>query len=303
MQLTLFDAPTAPPPVIIWWENVPGVLSDDGNAFGCLLAALVGGDEPLVHPDGTWPSAGVVLGPDRELAWRSFDAQYFKLAQRRERVFVVASSGEISPVEILFESEGVQRHSPPCRGEGEDVAPTLAGGARKSGGFSEDDIPHVAVFGGNNTGGAIDVSPALNAKGGSGRMDFESEALVVHGTQDPIVSHIAHTLGRNTGQEKAVCVDITNQRLGGDLAGTLEAAQDRGNRGQGVMSDDRVRRLTPTEGERLQGLPDGHTAIPWRGKPASECPDGPRYKATGNSMAMHVMQWIGRRIDRARAIA
>jgi site-specific DNA-cytosine methylase len=57
-----------------------------------------------------------------------------------------------------------------------------------------------------------------------------------------------------------------------------------------------VRRLTPVECERLQGFPDNHTLIPWRGKDASECPDGPRYKALGNSMAVPVMRWIGERI-------
>ena len=58
-----------------------------------------------------------------------------------------------------------------------------------------------------------------------------------------------------------------------------------------------VRRLTPTECERLQGFPDGWTAIPWKRKPVSECPDGPRYRALGNSMAVNVMRWIGRRIE------
>ena len=57
-----------------------------------------------------------------------------------------------------------------------------------------------------------------------------------------------------------------------------------------------VRRLTPLECERLQGFPDGHTLIRWKGKPAEECPDGPRYKAIGNSMAVPVMRWIGKRI-------
>jgi DNA (cytosine-5)-methyltransferase 1 len=55
-----------------------------------------------------------------------------------------------------------------------------------------------------------------------------------------------------------------------------------------------VRRLTPTEAERLQGFEDGYTAIPWRGK--AETPDGPRYKALGNSMAVNCMEWIGERI-------
>jgi DNA (cytosine-5)-methyltransferase 1 len=59
----------------------------------------------------------------------------------------------------------------------------------------------------------------------------------------------------------------------------------------------RPRRLTVRECERLQGFPDDHTAIPWRGRPASECPDGPRYRALGNSMAVPVMSWIGRRIN------
>jgi putative uncharacterized protein (fragment) len=57
-----------------------------------------------------------------------------------------------------------------------------------------------------------------------------------------------------------------------------------------------VRRLMPVECERLQGFPSGHTQIPWRGKPAADCPDSPRYKAIGNSMAVPVMRWIGSRI-------
>ena len=63
-----------------------------------------------------------------------------------------------------------------------------------------------------------------------------------------------------------------------------------------------VRRLTPMECERLQGFPDGWTRIPYRGKPAEECPDGPRYKAIGNSMAVPVMRWIGERIAMVDAI-
>ena len=61
-----------------------------------------------------------------------------------------------------------------------------------------------------------------------------------------------------------------------------------------------VRRLTPKECERLQGFPDDWTKIPYRGKPADECPDGPRYKAVGNSMAVPVMRWIFERIEEAQ---
>ena len=75
------------------------------------------------------------------------------------------------------------------------------------------------------------------------------------------------------------------------------AAQQSGKQVNGVMAEGVVRRLTPLECERLQGFEDGWTRIPWRGKPASECPDAPRYRAIGNSMAVSVMRWIGERID------
>lgn len=58
-----------------------------------------------------------------------------------------------------------------------------------------------------------------------------------------------------------------------------------------------VRKLTPRECERLNGFPDDWTRIPWRGKPEEDCPDAPRYKAMGNSMAVTVMRWIGERIQ------
>ena len=63
-----------------------------------------------------------------------------------------------------------------------------------------------------------------------------------------------------------------------------------------VSNQQQVRRLTPREAERLQGFPDDYTMIPYRGKPADKCPDGPRYKALGNSWAVPVVQWIGQRI-------
>jgi DNA (cytosine-5)-methyltransferase 1 len=59
-----------------------------------------------------------------------------------------------------------------------------------------------------------------------------------------------------------------------------------------------VRRLTPRECERLQGFPDDYTQIPWRNKTAENCPDGPRYKALGNSMAVPVIGWILDRVQK-----
>ncbi|MFY1021186.1 DNA cytosine methyltransferase [Ectopseudomonas khazarica] len=235
---------------IVVWENVPGVLSDKGNAFGCFLGALVGESDALQPSGGKWTDAGCVYGPRRTAAWRVLDAQYFGLAQRRRRVFVVASArAGFDPAAVLFEREGVRRDTAPSRGTGQDIACTLDA-RTEGGGFPGTDGAtggHVVappawpkVFGGNNTSGPIDVAPARNACGsGSGRMDFESEAfivsgtlqangkaagsatqqdaesglLVVHGTQDPdILDDQAHPLGRNHGQENAVLAFAENSR-------------------------------------------------------------------------------------------
>ena len=85
-----------------------------------------------------------------------------------------------------------------------------------------------------------------------------------------------------------------------DAFGTLKARTAGGGfEGSVMQTNMQVRRLTPVECERLQGFPDGYTNIPWRKKPASDCPDGPRYKALGNSWAVPVVRWIGKRIQEA----
>ena len=94
------------------------------------------------------------------------------------------------------------------------------------------------------------------------------------------------------GGSIGVCAPLDARSKSGGFLGTDGACG-----GHVVPVGMSVRRLTPTECERLQGFPDGHTAIPWKGKAASECPDGPRYRALGNSMAVNVMRWIGRRIE------
>jgi DNA (cytosine-5)-methyltransferase 1 len=81
----------------------------------------------------------------------------------------------------------------------------------------------------------------------------------------------------------------------GDTHATLDA-NNGSRRHNGIATASAVRRLTPRECERLQGFPDDYTAIPWRKKGSEDCPDGPRYKALGNSMAVPVMHWIGERI-------
>ncbi|ENR7072491.1 Dam family site-specific DNA-(adenine-N6)-methyltransferase [Escherichia coli] len=130
-------------PAVIVWENVPGVLSSADNAFGCFLAGLAGEDvsfEPGDRPESgksnafwrwdgktgchvpKWPQCGCIYGPQRKVAWRILDAQYFGVAQRRRRVFVVASARtDLDPATVLFEFEGVRRNIAPSRGEGKET--------------------------------------------------------------------------------------------------------------------------------------------------------------------------------------
>jgi DNA (cytosine-5)-methyltransferase 1 len=128
---------------VVVWENVPGVLSSRDNAFGCFLGALAGsGCELQPAGGGRWTDAGCVYGPKRTIVWRTIDAQFFGLAQRRRRVFVVASSRNgFNPAGVLFEFDGVRRDTPPVREAQQSVAGTVTGGARKRSGFSYDDVP------------------------------------------------------------------------------------------------------------------------------------------------------------------
>ena len=113
-------------PAIIFWENVPGVLNTKDNAFGCFLAGLAGEDDPITCADGKWSTAGVVVGQKRTVAWRVLDAQYFGVAQRRRRVFVVASArAGFDTAEVLFEFDGVRRDIAPSREARESVAGTI----------------------------------------------------------------------------------------------------------------------------------------------------------------------------------
>lgn len=311
-----------------------------------------------------------MYGPQRTIAWIVKDAQYFGVAQRRKRVFVVASARKgFDPGQVLFESEGVRRDTAPSRSAGSAVAALTANGVGTCGADdNQGQAGHlIAAFGGGNCSGALDVAACLTARGQ--RIDFEVETflaqysstgqgawaegfgtlrareqeshehlavMAVHGTQDPdTLNELAHTLGRNQGQENAIlteylsikdhdrrvlfafhhwdeleqaCIAFNSKDYGQDAAEeispTLRAGCSvSGNQNAGsppaIAYSMQVRRLTPIECERLQGFPDNHTLISWRGKEATECPDGPRYRAIGNSMAVPVMRWIGERIASA----
>jgi DNA (cytosine-5)-methyltransferase 1 len=504
----------------ILWENVPGVLSDKGNAFGCFLGMLAGEDEAVEVEK--WPRAGVVCGTRRRVAWCVLDSQYFGVAQRRRRVFVVAVPNQLverlgeraDPAEILSIGYSLRRDTPSRKDTGKAVAgyaPTSFGKYTESlgtlrasggdyGGGSEvlvgpsavDDVanclqttcndysradgfnmvvePNPQALCENHAQdcrvtGPHDVSPMLSAKMGTGggnvplvgsgeqegdaykcgtcshfgrqtahqticpacgaddyenvmlmptigpyagkvfascygryvdqdRLDsegqliegekfwcpdckesfFDKYATGAAGSMTPAecpkcgsekcevytgqetktdvhaiaVADVIHSdkacngNGRkadgsaytlDTMATQGVCTafsckdngrDATDELsptlrsmagvkpngggqvavcFGGDVTRTLSARHDSSpcvDRGQDIVATtSTVRRLLPSECETLQGLPRNWTLIPWSGKPASECPDGPRYKGIGNGQTVQVMQWLAMRIRNA----
>jgi DNA (cytosine-5)-methyltransferase 1 len=131
-----------------------------------------------------------------------------------------------------------------------------------------------------------------------------TDIICFHPTQTPISStEISHSLGANSNATSAVAFEPGSiARHAGpagesDVVSTLR--KEMGDNQPAVRIGMQVRRLTPVECERLQGFPDGYTDIKLKGKPT---PDGPRYKALGNSMAVPVMNWIGKRIAAVNAI-
>lgn len=362
------------PPVTLVWENVPGVLSDRSNAFGCLLGALAGESHALEPPGQKWTHAGCVSGPRRRTAWRVLDAQYFGVAQRRKRVFLVASGrDDLDPAAVLFESEGVRGHPAAGGAPWQDAAAAAAPSAVAAGGFRDLSRAHDKVtvsFGGGNTLGPIDVAACLTAAAGP-RNDFDVETFMVQsvagalshaldtanggkgssedgtGKGVPIVAtwvpravafaqnsrgelrlesghgQLAGALstgGGKPGQGQPMVAGVTfltlssgrTAELGEDISPTLRAFSGGGDKGHVLApsaeahlhytrnapdtadwSQWQVRRLMPVECERLQGMPDNYTLVPYRGKAAA---DAPRYKAIGNAMAVPCVAWIGERL-------
>ena len=308
----------------IVWENVPGVLSSNGGRdFGSIVGAL----------------AELGYG----CAWRMLDAQFLGVPQRRRRIFVVGHLGDWRrAAAVLLEREGLCRHTPARRKAREDVAGSLGGGTGERSWCN--DLDRSGAF----------VSMSLNAKGGCGRLDGESETFVASGCGYWNESESAETLGtqgralyestaivsplaptafsaKDHGADagplaptlRAMPHDRSHANAGGQVAVCFESRVARNGRGgpSGIVPPLKaqsggtgrgdaapllavggplaVRRLTPRECERLQGMPDDYTLIPYRGKPAA---DGPRYRAIGNSMAVPVMRWIGRRIQMVDSI-
>lgn len=295
---------------IIVWENVPGVLSSKDNAFGCFLAGLAGESSELQPAGGKWTHAGCVSGPQRIIAWRVLDAQFFGVAQRRRRVFIVASARKgFDPAAVLFELDCVRRDSAPSRGAGKATAGTTGSCVKVGSHWDNPANPHPTLNQSHNIGGIGQSNQELFSQRGCGIISMahgqggaeiktdDSAPTLTCNHEAPIAAYAEGTGWDN--QEKRI------HPVDGGTYPTLSSRSNGGGTVDGYISyPDRysgvaVRRLTPIECERLQGFTDNHTMISWRGKDATECPDGPRYKAIGNSMAVPVMRWIGERIAAA----
>jgi len=291
LMLSFLDLADRIKPKWIIWENVPGVLSSNGGRdFGSFLGALG------------------QLGYG--FAYRVLDAQFFGVPQRRRRVFVVASlGGWRSCAEVLSLAEGVRGN--------------LASGGKKRKGVAADAGAGVEASRGCWWDGG-QVSQTLDAVLQKGQTMPEKnrfpailqpKPMVIDreqtNTMNTIVSRGPHAVGVPHVAYPVIPLDDMNliSRLGpcgnehsiqnftpGDPSFTLR----KGGSQHGVLTPMAVRRLTPIECERLQGFPDNWSRISWKGNPPEECPDGPRYKACGNSMAVPVMRWIGERIEQLK---
>lgn len=302
---------TAKKPRWFCWENVPGVFSSKaGRDFASIIQAF--------------RECGY------SIAWRVLDAEYWGLAQRRNRVFVVGNFGDDwrPPVAVLFEPESLFGNTPKGRKKGQVASALTKTGVGACGADdNQAQAGHLVAFGGGNTNGPIDRATACNA-GGTGRIDFDSETFVVMPINTQVATRggkmgestgfgigedgdPAFTIGKNhshavfmAAPTPAIMYTLHGSDGTVSTATESEVATALKSRTPGgiensstsiVQNGPLVRRLTPLECERLQGFPDFFTAIPG-------AKDSPRYAAIGNSMAVPVMHWIGRRIGMADKI-
>lgn len=270
------------PPAILVWENVPGILSTKDNALGCFLGALAGESIPLEPPREKWTNAGFVHGNKRKIAWRVVDAQFFGVPQRRRRIFVVASARKSAGFEqILFEPQSSSRDIKTRSGKGLQIVRTVTTRPGLRGNASSDsyivDINRFQTVSGKTVFPTLLASMATKQWLGN-QEAFSGNYYSINGNA---INKPVNSGGNGIG--------ILNSTKMYTLTTSFTHAVQYQNQG--------VRRLTPLECERLQGFPDNHTLIPYRNKPAEKCPDTPRYKAIGNSMAVPVVRWIGQRIQ------
>ena len=303
-------------PKWIVWENVVGVLSSNkGRDFGTFLTAL--GD--------------IGYG----FAYRVLDAQYFGVPQRRRRVFVVGCLGDWrSAGKVLFKPDCLSGDPPPSRAQGERLAPTVTTGPPFSRTGNErveaEALVTFARVGHGQYSDKENIASTIRArdyKDATDLITFSPQNAVAIPIHDQATRFSGKRGEKQDGKGNGFGVGEDgapmNTLTSSDRHAVALTVLDRAAFNQGVNAkydplikeqetmptlvargphaiqqrDMKVRRLTPRECERLQGFPDDWTRIQWKGKKPEECPDGHRYKAMGNSMAVPVMRWIGQQIN------
>ena len=312
------------------WENVPGAFSsNNGNDFRYVLESMVGGSVPL--PPDKWKNSGVAISGDgrRLVEWRVLDAQNFGVPQRRRRIFALLDTGAWwSRQPILFEQEGMLWDSAKSRDEGKGIAERAEGSVGSGSAYA-------AMTGQTGSNGlgiskgilcseektftlstvdnmricmqevwSVDSISSNSMKSNNPHSGFHKSKVIK--TLDTSVPDPSKNQGGHIIMEKPIAfMGGQGSKAGGlgigNQSPTLKSTNSGGNTVPCVLEPNTVvRRLTPVECERLQGFPDNYTNIPWANKPTA--PDSRRYKAIGNSMAVPVMRWIGKRMMDAKEV-
>lgn len=318
------------------WENVPGAFSsnksEDFRAVLEELARIKEAGISIPGPDKSkWAKAGLITGDDWSIAWRTMDAQYWGVPQRRLRISLVLDLTDRRAGEILFEPESLRGHFAPGITPGQATARTVENGAGtadraftlkirsgcEGGGkgafvqteksatlstlqdqtlFAAEPLIYDARGNGDGT-----TSPTMTGDHNSRVTDYTAITLRGDTVAGALLARDYKGVGREDSFGRVIAqpvgADLYNGTLTGDKAVTLTVATAKGGTNTGPSVIEKitrwiVRRLTPTECERLQGYPDGWTDLgEWidsKGK-AHKAADTPRYKALGNSIALP--QW------------
>ncbi len=301
------------------WENVPGALSSNkGKDFGKIINTMVGcefNSEELV-----WRNEGICCGRDSLLEWSVLDAQWFGVAQRRRRLFIVLDTGDWrNRGTILLESESLRGNSPPSRYKTEENSSSTSQCIGMS--IETFDMQAIGMYGNG------EVASTLKARDYKDVTDLIVETTAISGTiigRSPknggqglgFNEHVMYTL---TGTDHhAILYDETKVKCfqqnvrnevryingDGQITGALMANSgakqtnyihiESSESNNTILSspESRIRKLTPIECERLQGFPDDWTKV------NDSTPFGKRINALGRSMAVPVIRWIGEQIEK-----
>lgn len=344
------------------WENVPGAFSSNrGEDFQAVLAEIGQADVPMPC-NGKWAPAGLAKFPKCDIAWRTLDAQFWGVPQRRRRIFLVAdfATEKRCAAEVLFVEQSVSRDTAESSTARKEVAAVAGDGAEvsswciagniinrkdKNGGhhlgvdkdvsFTLNTIDRHAVFAEGDAyclQGSMIGRKEKNGPQGSGvnkNVSFTLNTIDRHAVfaEDEktysvqAIGHIVESEKSSTlaardyksprnfveYQKEVPLYDISHlsdgvHEIPKGAVNTLAARMGTGGGNVAVLNEaDRqetddvrtVRRLTVTECERLQGLPDGYTDVSLNGKPASE---SERLKAIGNGMAQPCADFVLRQL-------